>query len=459
MWHVLQVADYSRSHVNGMHLKDTMLHPVSASQLAALTAAWDNREDSASQLRDRAETLHTHQASLTAEFHDVFSQTAPLTGAQHHPAQRLNLVPSALAKLVAVLQHMASAFQHLPGNSSEAVTSSTAEWRTTVFIVQTIQSVLSRCFSADSSSEDDLHISGDSWQFSIATRTMDAVQTALASWNQSMLMPYLLYQLQCSVSSLAPTQQQGQEVEAPNGIGENVQQDLDALSLGLSSSSISRQSSRSVKDTGSPSAVDLVPFSDFDNALAGADQALESALEDPDRSRLTDTSLELDPQPDSPAGNTHTGIADISLVPFSDFEDELGGADESLEAADDDSALEAEAPSQSSQGARSSAAAPSTVLSSQAQYLSQSMTQYVLSVGAATAAEQQTAVLATARAELQFRLESGALERQLATLEWEHEGQLQEALQLHGGLGQPVVITPKVRMVPVYTSRRVKHIL
>lgn len=436
-----QVADLSRSNVNGMHLEDTISHSVSASQLAAFTAAWDSREDTASQLRDRAETLHTHQASLTAKMRHLFSQAASLTGTRHQAVQRLDLVPSALAKLAAVLQQIAGASQHLPSNSSEAIASRTPEWRTTVFIVQTIQSVLSTCFSADSSSKDDLRVFRDNWQFSIARRTMEAVQTALTSWNQMTLVPCLLDQLQRSVNSLAPTQQQELEVDAPNGIAKNVQQDLDALTLGLSSSSVSRQSSRLVKDTARSSAADLVPFSDFDNALAGADQMLESALEDPDQLRLTDTSLELDPQSDSPAGNTQTGMADIGLVPFSDFDDGLGGADESLEAANDDSALEAEAPSQSSQDARSSAAAPSTVLSSQAQYLSESMTRFVLSVGATTAAEQQAAALATVRAKSEFSLESGALERQLAGLEWEHEGQLQEAVD--GGLGQPVVITPK----------------
>ena len=324
--------------MSGVHTKDTSLPFASSSQSAALTAAWDSREDTTSHLHERAEALRKHQVSLTAETHDLFSQTS---GIEHPSAQPLHVVESALTKLVAALQQIASLSQPLSSNNSEP-TAPTGEWKTTVFTVHTTQSVLSRCFSADSTTEDeDLYASGDSWQASIARRAMEALQTALTSWNQTTLTPSLLGQLQLSVSSLASTQQ---EVDAPNGIHESVLHDLDALELGPSTSSVNDQSRRPVKDTGSPSAV-LVPFSDFDNALAGADETLESALEDSDQSHPTDASLELDPQSDSPGDSGHTGDGDISLVPFSDFDDRLGGADDSLEAAGDDLVLEANNPS------------------------------------------------------------------------------------------------------------------
>ena len=324
----------------------------------------------------------------------------------------------------------------------------TATWNASVFVVKAVQAVFSSCFNANSNSAGDLHTSEGSWQASIARHAMQALQASFQNWNQTTLVPSLISQLRQSASSLASTQQVQQQVDAPNGVLPDILNDLSALELEASDSSGSGQSGSGLKGKGSPSATGLVPFSDFDNALAGADQTLESALQE--LSQPQDTSLESDAHDlsVSPVKATQAGMADISLVPFSDFDDALGGADESLEAADDDDeALEAEITSNSlnSRHSGSSAAVATAAASSpQVQRLSEAMTQYVLSVGAVTAAEQQAAAVATARAE--SSLESGGSQGQLAALEWEHEEVLSEALQLQGGLGQPVVILPKVSL-------------
>ena len=295
-----------------------------------------------------------------------------------------------------------------------------------------------------------MHSSEDSWQSNTARHATEALQASLSSWNQTTLVPFLTAQLQQSARSLVFAQQE-QQLEAPNGMNPDMLQDLSALELAPSVSGVSGQSVNALKGKGSLSAADLVPFSDFNTALAGADQTLESALEDLSLPEATDTSLnsEVHAQPVSSTKATQAGVADISLVPFSDFDEALGGADESLEADGDDGALEAENPSahQSSQHSGSSLSAPAATAdasSSQVQRLSEAMTQYVLSAGAVAAAEHQVAVVATARAGVEMSLESGGSSEQLAALEWEHEELLQEALQLQGGLGPPAIIMPKV---------------
>lgn len=448
----LQVAELSAPSLTDLEAEDNMLQPTDASQLAKLTSAWDSREETASQLRDRAAALRTCQQSLTAQTHTLFSPDASQADSSPKPAQPVALVQSALAKLAAALQQVASASQQLPRDSSESPSLMTATWSTSVFVVKTLQAVLGSCFNASSDSAGDLHASEGSWQASIARHALQALQASLQSWNQTTLVPSLISQLRRSASSLASTQQVQQQAEAPNGIDPDILQNLSALQLEVSVSGGSGQSGSALKGKGSPSAAGLVPFSDFDNALAGADQTLESALEELSQPQAEDTSLESEAHEPSviPVKATQAGMADIFLVPFSDFDDALGGADESLEAAaDDDGALEVETTlnSQSSQDSGSSAAGTTATESSpQVQRLSEAMTQYVLSVGAVNAAEQQAAVVATARAEAESRLDSGGSQGQLAALEWEHEEVLSEALQLQGGLGQPVVILPKVSL-------------
>ena len=435
----LQVAELSVPSLNSLESEDNILQASHAAQLARLASAWNSRQDTASRLRDRAEALRSQQQSLIAQVHDLFSSGPFQADSSNQLAKPIPLVQSTLAKLVASLQQAASAIQQLPSNHSETPSLTAATWDTSVFVVKTVQSVLSSCFNADSSSESDLHTSEDSWQNSIARHTIEALQASLTSWNQTTLLPSLIAQLRQSASDLTSTQQ----LEAANGIDPDMLQDLSALELGPSVSGVRGQSGIVLEGKDSPLAADLLPFSDFDNALAGADQTLEDLGQPQTPSTAFNSGAHA--HSDSPAKTTQAGLSDIPLVPFSDFDEALGGADESLEAADDDGALKAELPS-ATQGSQDSglSSAPTAAASAQVQRLSEAMTQYVLSAGAVAAAEQQLAVAANAKSEAESRLESGGSQRQLAALEWEHEELLQEALQLQGGLGQPVVIMPKV---------------
>ena len=431
------MAELSAPGLNSLESEDNILQSSYATQLARLTSAWDNRQDTASRLRDRAETLRAQQQSLTAQVCELFSSDPLQADSSAQLAQPISLVQPALAKLVAALQQIASASQQLPSNQSEIPSLMAATWNTSVFVVKTVQSVLSSCFNADSTSGGDLHMSEDA---SAARHAFEALQASLSSWNQTTLIPSLIVQLQQSASHLVSTQQE-QRLEASNGIDPDMLQDVSALELEPSVSGASGQSGTVLRGKDSPSAADLLPFSDFDNALAGADQTLESTLEELGQPQAPSTTFNsgADAQSDSPE-KTQAGLADIPLVPFSDFDDALGGADESLEA-DDDGVLEAETTSDTHRSHDSgSSSAPTTASSSQVQRLCEAMTQYVLSAGAVAAAEQQLAVAVTARSDA----ESGGSKGQLVALEWEHEELLQEALQMQGGLGQPVVIMPKV---------------
>ena len=434
------MAGLSAPGVNSLESEDNILQSYAA-QLARLNSAWDNREDTAARLRERAEALRTHQHLLTGQIGDILSPDTFQADPSTQLVQPVPLVQPALAILVAALQQVASASQQLPSNSSEALSTTTASWNTSLFVVKTVQSVLTSCFKATSDSEGDAHSSENSWQSSIARHAIEALQASLSSWNQTTVLPSLIAQLQQSASNLVSAEQK-QQLEAPNGMDPDSLQDLSALELEPSVSNVSGRGGFALQGKDSPSAADLVPFSDFDTALAGADQTLESALEDSSQELATETSLDLEvhAQSDSSPKTTKADVADVSLVPFSDFDEALGGADESLESVDDDDngALEAEITS-GTQGSQESASS-----SSEVQRLSVAMTQYVLSAGAVAAAEQQLAVAATARSEAEARLESGSSKRQLVALEWEHEELLQETLQPQGSLGQPIVIMPKV---------------
>ena len=441
----LQVAELSVPGLNSLESEDNILQSSYAAQLARISSTWDNRQDTASHLRDRAETLWAHQQSLAAQVYDLFSSNTFKADSSIQLAQPLPLVQPALARLLAVLQQAASASQQLPSTSSEASSTTTATWNTSIFVVKTVQSVLSSCFNAKSGSGDGMHLE-DSWQSSVARHATEALQASLGSWNQTTLVPSIIAQLQQSARNLVSAQQLG----APNGIDPDMLQDLSSLELEPSASGVSGQDANALQGKGSLPAADLVPFSDFDNALAGADQTLESALEDLTELQAIDTKLESEAhaQSDSFMKAIQAGAADISLVPFGDFDEALGGADESLEADGDDGALEPATPSASHSSQYSSlssaAAATADASSSQVQRLTEAMTQYVLSAGAVAAAEHQVTVVAAARAEAEMSLESGGSAEQLAALEWEHEDLLQEALQLQEGLGPPAVIMPKV---------------
>ena len=259
-----------------------------------------------------------------------------------------------------------------------------------------------------------------------------------------MAIPVLLAQLQHTFSSISSSAHK-QHKDMSNGFGPHLLQDFTAVVLESSGGSTDGQKTSPLKGNGSPSVPELVPFSDFDPALKGADQALESAMESTlqEFSANTDAQLELEPpaQPDSPATDTRHRQTDTVMPSLLPCDDNLGGTDQSLEAAAaGDVAVQADTTSNTSSQSSTTKSGPA----SHAQRLFEAITNYIQSAGAVATAQQQEVAMATAEGEAQARLDSGALDKQLVAWEWEHEAELQEALQMQGGLGQPLVVAPKV---------------
>ena len=196
---------------------------------------------------------------------------------------------------------------------------------------------------------------------------------------------------------------------------------------------------------------ELVPFSDFDDGLDGADQTLEAGLEEESLEQQADASdagseLELD-------SNHHVDVSKMEpagLVPFSDFDTNLAGAGQSLEVADD--SLEGHSLISKSHGSSSSSSRNSDGVndhmnqpaSSQGQRLSHTMADFVYCTGAMAAAAQQEAAMAAAQHEVQPRADSQDGAEQLVAFEWMYEAELEEALQAQGSLGPPALVLPKV---------------
>lgn len=448
-----QVAELATVDSHGADPTDSTVQCISAGRLAVLNAKWDSRDSITEQLRAQTDALQAHTTSLAAQANDLCSPTSASVTSGRQSVKSAVQLQSVAADFVTVLHQIADASQCLPSSSNESALSYTLAWKSTAFVVKTVQAVLSSCFS--SATLDDMHTSSPRGS-SLVKQTLGALEASLKNWNQSTLVPFLGSQLQESASNLASSEPQQTE-DMPNGNDSDLLQDLSALELAPMPSIWPNASP--VKGKGSPLEPELVPFDDFDTALEGGDQLLESGLEDSELQQSTATPLELDlnaqsdrsshSAPDRQGDSTVQG-----LVPFHDF-DSLAGAHESLEAAADDDqgdALEytdmlshSEPPGSSSPPSAAEAEAEA-VSSSPGQRLSEAMTQYVLSAGAVATAEQLQAAAETARAEAHKTIESGALDQQLVALEWEHEAELEEALQLQGGLGQPVLITPKVRL-------------
>jgi hypothetical protein len=182
-----------------------------------------------------------------------------------------------------------------------------------------------------------------------------------------------------------------------------------------------------------------VPFSDFDTSLEGADQTLEHALEDDPLEQQSDpTDADLQPEQDISHVVDSSVMAPPDLVPFSDFDTALAGADQSLELAGD--SLESNS---SPDLVHNPIQHPQT---SQAERLSLAMRDFVHCAGELATAEQQQAGVAAALSAVQLSSESWETNEQLVAFEWVHEAELEAALQPLGGLGQPALIAPKVML-------------
>ena len=418
-----------------------IMHNTSADQQANLRTGRIDRDSTAAVLHERHTALQAIMRSLTDQAVSLltppFSQSiSSIPGL----AKSVCSLQSASNSFATALQQVAEASQHLPDRSNTAASSGTAEWQVTAFVVRTVQTVLASGDGVEEDEAADQHVSSPASQTGAVTRAREALQASLSAWNQTILVPSLVSQLQQSAMSLISSEEQLLEDQV-NSMDPNLLQDLSALELETATNTANGDNTDATTGSkGFPPKPELVPFNDFDNTLEGADQSLESGLEDSDAGK--DANLKLDPQASSLSsnGNFHSRQADsihADLVPFDAFDDDLGGAGESWAAAGDTGALEAEDSPlfHSSQD---------DALPGPTQRLSEGMSQYLHAAGAVATAEQQEAVVATARAQAQARLEAGGLAEQLVALEWEHEVDLQEALQTQGGLDQPIVVNSKV---------------
>ncbi len=412
-------------------------------QLEQLNSAWDQREATAASLRERAEALKAHQASLASQVHSLFlaSTSNTFTAA----VSSMHMFHSALTKLAGSLHGLAQAAQQLPQADSLVAASGAASWDSAVFVVKTVHSLLSSCFNSAPgmalSTASELGLTAEDTQRSTAERIMQSLTKSLTDWSQAKLLPSLMDHLRPSSASVVATARQGSQ-DLPNGVGDHLLQGLSDLALEESSRSAGLTSSHgALANMGlGASAPELVPFRDFDTSLEGADQLLEHALEDDPLEQQSDpTDAGLEPEQDISHVLDSGMMAPADLVPFSDFDTALAGADQSLELAGD--SLESNSspdlahdPTQHAQ-------------TSQAERLSLAMQDFVHCAGELATAEQQQAGVAAALSAVPLSSESWETNEQLVAFEWVHEAQLEAALQPVGGLGQPALIAPKVMLM------------
>ena len=410
-----------------------------AAQLDQLNSAWQQRGATAASLRERSEALRAHQGSLTSQVHSLF--LAPVNNTPTASISSMHMFQLTLTKLVGSLHGLAQAARQLP----QADSLGAASWDSAVLLVKTIHSLLSSCFNSApdmaASSASDLSVMTEDIQ---RERIMQCLTKLLTEWSQAKLLPSLMDHLRPSSASDVATAGQGSQ-DLPDGVNGHLLQELSDLALEESSGSAGLTSSHGahVNMGLGTSAPELVPFSDFDTSLEGADQLLEHALEDdPLEQRSDPTDAALEPEQDISHVVDSSTMALVDLVAFSDFDTALAGADQSLELAGDlletnSSADLAHNPTQHAQA-------------SQAERLSLAMQDFIHCAGELATAELQQADVAAALSAAQLSSEAWETNEQLGAFEWVHEAQLEAALQPVGGLGQPALVAPKV--MPTLTS-------
>ncbi len=411
-----------------------------AAQLDQLNSARQQREATAASLRERAEALKAHQASLASQVHSLFF--TPVNNTSTAAVSSVHMFQLALTKLAGSLHGLAQAAQQLPQADSLVAASGAASWDSAVFIMNTVHSLLSSCFNSApdmaSSSASELSLTAEDTQRSTAERIMQSLTKSLTDCSQAKLLPSLMNHLRPSSTSDVATARQGSQ-DLPNGVGDHLLQGLS--DLGLEESAGLTSSQGALADVGlGASTPELVPFSDFDSSLKGADQMLEHALEDDLLEQQSDpTDAALEPEHDTSHVLDSGMMTPADLVPFSDFDTALAGADQSLELVDD--SLETNSSPDLTHDPTQHAH------TSQAERLSLAMQDFVHCAGELATAEQQQAGVGAALSAVQLSSESWETNEQLVAFEWVHEAQLEAALQPVGGLGQPALIAPKVRLM------------
>ena len=424
-----------------------------STQLEQLNEAWNHRETTTASLRDRAEALMAEQTSLVSRVQQMFAVSSnshiPMTSA----ATSVGLFQSVLSKLAHSLYGITQAAQQLP-SVQQPPASSPAHWNGTVFLVKTVLSTVSSCLnnSVNLTSQNEMGLTAQAAQQRAADNILQSFMKSVDEWNQAMLLPSLLDQLQAAAASGVSTAEQERQ-GMTKGADDDLLHSMTHLALEDSGSPAGAMTGNepSISERLQGSVPELVPFSDFDDGLDGADQTLESGLEEESleqQADLSDAGLELELGSDYLVDASKTEPA--GLVPFSDFDANLAGAGQSLELADNSleghsliskSHDSSSSNSRNSDGVGDHAKQPS---SSQGQRLSHTMTDFVYCSGALASAAQQEAAMAAAQCDVQSRADSKGGVEQLVAFEWVHEAELKQALQGQGSLGPPALVSPKV---------------
>ena len=429
-----------------------------STQLEQLNEAWNHRETTTASLRDRAEAFKAQQTSLISKVQQTFAVSSNSHISTISAATSVGLFQSVLSKLAHSLFGITQAAQQLPP-TTQTLASSPAHWDSTVFVVKTILSTVSSCLNnpidlTSESAANEMGLTAQAAQQRAADCILQSFMESVDKWNQATFLPSLMDQLQAAAASGLSTAEQGHQGPA-NGSDDDLLHSMTHLALEDSGSPAGAMTGNepSISERLQASVPELVPFSDFDDGLDGADQTLESGLEEESleqQADLSDAGLELELGSDHLVDASKTEPA--GLVPFSDFDANLAGAGQSLEIADD--SLEGHSliskshdSSSSNSNSRNSdvvddhAKQPS---SSQGQRLSHTMTDFVYCTGALATAAQQEAAMAAAQREVQSRADSQDGVEQLVAFEWVHEAELEEVLQAQGSLGPPALVLPKV---------------
>ena len=436
-------------------------------QLQQLQSAWDHREATTNSLRQRAEALHIVTASLAMQTQNLFAAPDSRKNAFQETGNPTTAFQSALSNFASSLRCISQSLQLLPRAGSQAATSDSAQWEDTVFTVSLLHSLLNVCFNeatepavSDSASDglEGVGLTASSGQAVKAEQLLHCLEATLAEWSRNKLQPRIVKKLVEAADNGIATGQGNHVLTSANSEllpsgDDDFLQDLSYLALegpGVLAEA-DRHEWASAEHQLEAHSPELRPFNDFNTRLQGADQSLDSGLEDAPLEQQAHEAaafLELEPAQSADTGSSEqpTDAFAADLVPFSDFDDALAGADDSLEA-DTSSVAASNADARSSSphcmgDQPTSSALPA--LSPEARSLSEAMLQYIQCAGKLATAEQQEVAVATVQDELQLRIESQQESDQLVAFEWMHGNLLEEALQMQGGLGQPALVAPKV---------------
>ena len=423
-----------------------------ATTLAQPKSASADKESVTAGLRGRSEAIQLHKQALVSQIHTALSPPRH-TSAFAQTQDVDQLFQTAVGRFAELLQGLTEAAQQLP-DADNPSSGASAEWGTAAFKANTIHVVLATCFSASADAPGySISVGADKQADTDALdRCMlllsSCFEAATEAWADANVSPKLLHQLKAT--SVDSTSKAGQDEHAlPNGKDEDLLQGLDSLSLqdAALTTDLPKPNARQGQSAND------VPCDDSDCFLEATGQTREWPLERSDQTLESDLhnvgqTLESGMEGDADTQQSDAFTTKGELVPYSGFDEALAGADETLELEEPSQSPTDSASILTYTGSSSNDQRDETQqsASSQSERLSTAMLQYLHCAGTVATAEQQEAAVAAAQAELDPKAEALHTHELLVAFEWVYEPELVKVLQ--AGLGQPPTISPKASLTP-----------